>query len=73
VHAAGNRATEQAGGFEDAEMFGNGGKGHGEGRGESGDVGFSDGETSENGAAGGIGESGESGVEGGLAIVNHTV
>jgi hypothetical protein len=76
VDAAIDFAAEEAGGFEDAEMFGDGGEGHIEGLCEGLDGGFAVRETGEDGAAGGIGESGEGGVEGacgGGRIVNHTV
>jgi hypothetical protein len=69
-------AAEQAGGFQDAEMLGDGGEGNGEGCGEGVDGGFALGKASEDGAAGGIGESAEGGVEmrgSGGRIVNHTV
>jgi hypothetical protein len=76
VDAAIDFAAEEAGGFEDAEMLGDGGEGHVERGGEGFDGGFAVGETSEDGAAGGIGESREGGVKGvcsGGRIVNHTV
>jgi len=75
VDAAIDFAAEQAGGFQDAEMFGDGGEGHVEGCGEGVDGGFALGEASEDGAACGVGESAEGGVEagGGGGIVNHTV
>jgi hypothetical protein len=77
VNAAVDFPAEQAGGFEDAQMFGNGGEGHGEGSGEGVDGGLALREAGEDGATGGIGEGGEGGVEAGGGrggrIVNHTV
>ena len=72
VDAAVNFATEQAGGFEDAEVLGNGGKRHAERFGEIGDVGFTEGETGKDGAAGRVGKGGEGGVELGETF-NHMV
>jgi hypothetical protein len=69
-------AAEEAGGFKDAEMLGDGGEGHIERLGEGLDGGFAAGEAGEDGAAGGIGQGREGGVEGvcgGGRIVNHTV
>ena len=54
---------DEAGAFEDFEVFGDGGLRHGEGLGELIDGGFPGGEASEDSAASGIGEGGESGVE----------
>jgi hypothetical protein len=75
MNAAVDFAAEQAGGFEDAEMLGDGGEGHSEWGGKGFDGGFAAGEAGEDGAAGGVGESGEGGVEvrSGGGIVNHTV
>jgi hypothetical protein len=73
VNAAVNFALQEAGGFENAQMLGDGGEGEGERLGELGDGGFALGETGENGAAGGIGKGGERGVERGIGIVNHMV
>ena len=76
VDAAVDFALEEAGGFEHAEMLGDGGKGKGEGRGEFGDGGLAVCKAGEDGAAGGVGERGEGGVErndGTRGIVNHTV
>jgi hypothetical protein len=71
VDASVDFAAKQAGGFEDAEMLGDGGEGHSERGGEGFNGGFTVGEAGEDGAAGGVGESAEGGVEG--RIVNHTV
>jgi hypothetical protein len=73
VDAAIDFALEEAGGFENAKMLGDGGERKGERLGELGDGGFTLREAGENGAAGGVGEGGESGVERGSGIVNHTV
>jgi hypothetical protein len=73
VDAAIDFALEEAGGFEDAQMLGDGGERKGERLGELGDGGFTLREAGENGAAGGVGEGGEGGVERGSGIVNHTV
>lgn len=72
MDAAINFAVQEAGGFEDAQMFGDRREGHAERFGELGDFGFAKSETSEDGAPGGIGERGKGGVEGGR-IFNHTV
>jgi len=63
MDAAVDFALEEAGGFEHAEMLGDGRKGKGEGRGELGDGGLALGEAGEDGAAGGVGERGEGGIE----------
>jgi hypothetical protein len=60
VDAAGDLAAEQAGGFEDAEMFGDGGQGHSKRPSEFFDGGFAAREAGEDGAAGGVGESAKS-------------
>ncbi len=73
VNAAVDFALEKAGGFENAQMLGDGGEGKREGLRKLGDRGFALGEARENGAAGGVGEGGEGGVERGRGIVNHTV
>jgi hypothetical protein len=80
MYAAVNFALQQAGGFQDAEMLGNGGKGNGKRCGEFGDRSFTAREAGQNGAANGIGESAEGGVEQdtgspgrGIGIVNHMV
>ncbi len=76
VDAAVDFAREQAGGFEDAEVLGDGGKGKGKGSGEFGDGGLALRKAGEDGAAGGVGEGGKGGVEGSggrCGIVNHTV
>jgi hypothetical protein len=56
-------AGDETGTFEDFEVFGDGGLGHGEGLCEFVDRGFARGEAGEDGATSGVGESGESGVE----------
>jgi len=63
VNAAVDLALEEAGGFENAEMLGDGGEGKGEGLGKLSDSGLALSKASENGAAGGIGEGGEGGIE----------
>jgi hypothetical protein len=68
-----NLAFEKAGGFEYAEMLGNGRERNAEGLGELRHGGFPKSKTSEDGAAGGIGESAEGGVERAVGIVNHMV
>jgi hypothetical protein len=77
VDAAGDAAFEQAGGFQDAQVFGDGGEGHVEGSGQGSNRGVAMCEAGEDGAAGGVGEGGEGGVEGGAGsggvIVNHSV
>jgi hypothetical protein len=73
-------AGDEAGAFEDFEVLGDGGLGHGEGLGEFVDGSLAGGEAGEDGAASGVGEGGESGVEavgGGhcitLKLYNHLV
>ena len=66
-------AGQQAGGFEDAQMFGNGGERDLKRFGELRDGGLAAGQAGQDGAAGGVGEGAESGVEGGRRIVNHMV
>jgi hypothetical protein len=56
-------AGDEAGVFEDAKVFGNGGLAHREGFCQFEDARFSTGETSQDGATGGVGECGEDGVE----------
>ncbi len=73
MNAAIDVAAEQAGGFEDAEMLGDGGKGHGEWRSKTFNGGFSLREACQDSATGGIGEGPKGGVESGDGIVNHTV
>ncbi len=63
MNAAIDLALEEAGGFEHAEMLGDGGEGKGEGLGKLSDSGLALSKASENGAAGGIGEGGEGGIE----------
>jgi hypothetical protein len=63
MNAAVDFTAKQARGFEDAEMFGDGGERDVEGSGEFGDSGFALGKTCEDGAAGGVGEGAENGVE----------
>ena len=72
VDAPINFASQQPGGFEDAEVLGDGGEGHVKRLGELGDFGLALSEAGEDSAAGGVGKSAESGVEGG-GIVNHMV
>jgi hypothetical protein len=73
VNAAIDFAAKQAGGFEDAQVLGDGGKGHGERCGQTLNGGFSLGKAGQDGAAGGIDESAKGSVEAGSGIVNHTV
>jgi hypothetical protein len=77
MNAAVNFALQQAGGFQDPEMLGNGGKGDGKGGGEFSDRGFAAGEAGQDGTAGGIGQSAKGGIErctgNGRRIVNHMV
>jgi len=72
MDAAIDFTAQQAGGFEDAKMFGDGGEGHAERLGEFGDFGFPLSETGEDGATGGIGERTEGGVKK-QRIFNHMV
>lgn len=74
MDAAVHFAVEEAGGFEDAEVFGNRGERNAERFGEFGDHGLALSEAGEDGAAGRISEGPESGVEMRAArIVNHMV
>jgi hypothetical protein len=73
VDAAVDLPAQQACGFKDAEMFGDGGEGHVERLGEGFDGRFALGEAGQDGAAGAVRERGESKVQGGRRIVNHTV
>jgi hypothetical protein len=73
VDSAIDGAGQQAGGVEDAQMFGNGGQRDVERFGELRDGGFTAGQASQDGAAGGVGEGAEGAVESGRRIVNHMV
>jgi hypothetical protein len=73
MNAAIDFAAQQASGFKNAKMFGDGGERHLKRLGEFGDFGLALREASEDGAASGIGESAEGGVEGGIGMVNHMV
>ena len=73
MDAALDFALEESGGFENAEMLGDGGEGERERLGKLGYGGFSLGQAGEDGAASGVGKSGEGGVQRGRGIVNHTV
>ena len=73
MNAAVDLAAQQAGGFEDAQMLGDGGKGHGERPGKIFYGSLALRKTGQDGAAGGVGECAESGVQTGSRIVNHTV
>jgi hypothetical protein len=66
-------AGQQAGGFEDAQMFGNGGERNLKRLGKLRDGGFTTGQAGQDGAAGWVGEGPEGGIEGGRGIVNHMV
>ena len=73
VNAAIDFAMQQAGGFKDAQVLRDGGKGHRERRGKVLNGGFSLRKAGQDGAAGGIGEGAKGSVEAGSRIVNHTV
>jgi hypothetical protein len=73
VDAAVDFALEEAGGLENAEMLGDGGKGEWKRFGKLSDGRFALGEAGENGATRGIGKRGEGGVERDCGIVNHMV
>ncbi len=73
VNAAVDFAAQQAGGFEDAQMLGNGGKRHGERPGNVFYGSFAPREAGQDGATRRVGEGAEGGVQGGGGIVNHTV
>ena len=66
-------AGDEAGAFEDPEVFGDGGKRHLEGLGEFGDFCFTLRQASEDGAPSGVGESAKGGVKGGNGMINHMV
>ena len=72
MNAAIDFATQQAGGFQYAQVFGNRWKGNVEWFGEFADRGFAMCEAREDSAAGGIGEGAEGGVKR-SRIVNHMV
>jgi hypothetical protein len=63
VHASVLVAHDQAGAFEDAQMFRDGGKGHVVRRGEIADGRFTESELREDAAARGVGEGAKGGVE----------
>jgi hypothetical protein len=73
VNAAVDFAVKQAGGFEDAQMLGYGGKGHGERRGKVFYGAFPLREAGQDGAARGVGEGPKGRIQAGSGIVNHTV
>jgi hypothetical protein len=73
MNAAVDFPLEETGGFEDAEMLGDGGERERERLGELGDGGFAVSEAGKDGAASGVRECGESGVERCGGIVNHMV
>jgi hypothetical protein len=73
MNAAVDLALEQAGGLQDAEMFGDSGERNVKRSSEFGDSGFALGQTDEDGSAGGVGQGAESGVQNAGRIVNHTV
>ena len=73
VNAPVDFTVEQAGGFEDAQVLGDGGERNVKGRGELADGGLAAGQAGEEGAARGVGEGAEGGVECRERIVNHTV
>ena len=77
MDAAVDFTPEQARGFENAQVLGDGRQRDVEGSGKFGDGGFATGQPRENGAPGGIGKGPERrierGVVGGGGIVNHMV
>jgi len=73
VNAAVDFAAKQAGGFEDAQMLGDSGKGHGERPSKVFYGGFALRQARQDGPARGVGESAKGGVQAGGAIVNHKV
>ena len=73
MDAAIDLTPEKSGGFENAQMLGDGRQGDFGRGGQLADGGFALGETSKDGAAGGIGEGPEGGVERRGGIVNHMV
>jgi hypothetical protein len=77
MDAAVDFTPEQACGFEDAQVLGDGGQRDVEGSGKFGDGSFAAGQPRENGAPGGIGERPERRIEWGVlaggGIVNHMV
>lgn len=73
VHAAVLLARQQAGAFEDAQVFGDGGKRHVERLGEFGDRRLAAREPCQDGAARGVRECAKGGVQRGLRMLNHVV
>ena len=73
MNATVDLTAEESGGFENAEMFGDGGQGHRKRLSKFFDGGFASGKASEDGAARGVGEGAESMVQSGGRIVNHMV
>ena len=73
MNAAVDLAAQQAGGFEDAQMLGDGGKRHGERPGKILYGSLALRKTGQDGAAGGVGEGAEGVVQTGGGIFNHTV
>jgi len=73
VDAAIDFAVEQSGGFENAQVLGDGREPNIERRSELAHRGFAEGQAREDGAAGGVSQGPESGVEGRRRIVNHMV
>ena len=63
MDAAVDLALEEAGGFEDAQMFGNGGQRNAKGFRQFSDRGFSLAQAGQDGAARGIGKRAEGGVQ----------
>jgi len=72
MDAAVDIAVKQAGGFEHAQVLGDGGKRDAKRLREFGDGGFAESKAAKNGAAGGVRERAESGVQM-RWIVNHMV
>jgi hypothetical protein len=73
MDAAVDFTLEEAGGFKNAQMLGDGGERERERFSEFGNGGFAQSEAGQDGATGGVGEGSESGVERGRGIVNHMV
>ncbi len=73
MNAAVDFAAKQAGGFEDTQMLGDGGQGHGERRSKIFNGGFALRQAGQYGPARGVGEGAKGGVQAGGGIVNHKV
>jgi hypothetical protein len=73
VNTAVDGAGQQAGGFENAQMFGNGRERDLKRFGKLRDGGLAAGQAGQDGATGWVGEGLEGSIEGGRGIVNHMV